>query len=132
MCEVLSQPLEAECSPLFSRATGIMPEGPCEGTSALCECETFGCGVKVRPTSGCGAAGIGCDEPTALRVRSCDDPQQLTLGGSRPTPDARPDRTVRALRDVELWNHRPTLYRGRGPYPNSAVVRCPRAPDLLT
>lgn len=120
--EVLPQPLQAQ----RSVDTGIMPEGPRESTFAFSECETVSRRVQMRPTSGCGAIRVRYDEPgsrlrsfTALRVRPCDDPQQLTLGGSLPAPDARPYRTIGARRDVELWNHRPTLYRGPAVNPNS-------------
>jgi hypothetical protein len=122
LAQVLPQPLQAQCSP----DPGIMPQGSGEGTFAFSECETFGRRVKVRPTSWCSAARVGYDEPgsrlrtrVALRVRPCDDPQQLTLGGSLPAPDARPLRTIGARRDVELWNHRRPLYRGPAANPNS-------------
>jgi hypothetical protein len=112
--EMLSQPLDAQRSP----HPGIMPEGALEGTSAYCECETSGRRVQVRSTSGCGAIGVGHDGPGSglrsllvLRVCPHDDPQQLTLGGSLPTPDARPDGTIGAREDVELWSHRTSLYR---------------------
>jgi hypothetical protein len=100
-CEVLPQPVEAQRSP----DPGIMPEGPGEGTFALGECETFGRGVQMRPATRRGAVRVGYDEPgtsLVLRVRPCDHPQQLTLGGSRPASDAGPDRSVAAGRDVEL------------------------------
>src|ERR1700712_2267142 len=103
-----------------------MPQGPREGTFALSECKTFGRRVKMRPTSRCGAARVRYDEPgsswrsfSVLRVRPCDDPQQLTLGGSLPATDARAYGTVGVRRDVEFWNHRPTLYRGGAANPNS-------------
>src|SRR3954462_15728831 len=79
--EVLSQPLEAQCSPALP---GIMPEGSGEGTFALSECETSRRGVDVRPATRCGAARVRNNEPgisPGLRVRPCDHPQQLTLGG---------------------------------------------------
>ena len=104
-CEVLSQPVEAQRSP----NPGIMPQGPREGTFALGECETSGRRVQVRPPAGCGATRVGCDEPgpglrtlMILRVRPCDDPQQLTLGGSLSTSDARPYGTAGARANVEL------------------------------
>ena len=119
---MLPQPLEAQRPPDL----GIMPQGPGEGTFALGECKTFERWVQVRPTSGCGATQVGYDEPgsglrslMALRVRPCDYPQQLTLGGSFPAADARADGAVRARRTVKLWNHRPTLYRGPAANPNS-------------
>jgi hypothetical protein len=125
LLQVLSQPLQAQCSP----NPGIMPQGSREGTSALSECETFGCGVQVRPTTWCGAVRVGYDEPgpgvrsfSALRVRPCDDPQQLTLGGPLPAADAGPDGTGRARRLVELGNHRRTVYRGGAANPNSVIV----------
>ena len=103
-----------------------MPQGPREGTFALGECETSGRRVQVRPPAGCGATRVGCDEPgpslrtlMVLRVRPCDDPQQLTLGGSLSTSDARPYGTVGARRDVELWNHRRPVYRWGAAKPNS-------------
>jgi hypothetical protein len=106
--EVLSQPLEARRSPWSPRASGIMPQGPGEGTLALSECETFGPGVQMRPATRCCAARVGYDEPGSLsqvlglRVRPCDHPQQLTLGGSYPTTDTGPDWSVAAGRAVEL------------------------------
>jgi hypothetical protein len=106
--EVLSQSLEARRSPVFPGAHGIMPQRPGEGTFALRECETFGRGMQMRPATGCCAAGVGYDEPGSLsrilgqRVRPCDHPQQLTLGGSLPTTDAGPDWSVAAGRAVEL------------------------------
>jgi len=126
---VLPQPRQAQRSPLFPGDPGIMPQGPMEGTFAFGECETVGRRVQVRPTSRCGATRVGYDEPgsglrsrTALRVRPCDDPQQLTLGSPLPATDAGPHGTVVARRDVELWNHRPTLYRGGGINPKRGLV----------
>ena len=98
--EMFPQPVEAQCSP----NPGIMPQGPGEGTFALGECETFGSGVYVRPATRRGAARVGCDEPgtsLALRVRPCDHPQQLTLGGSFAASDAGPDGSVAAGRHAE-------------------------------
>jgi hypothetical protein len=100
--EVLSQLLEAQRSPFFPGASGIMPQGPDEGTLAFGECETFGRGVQMRPATGCCAARIGYDEPLALRVRPCDHAQQLTLGGSCSASDAGPDGSVAGGRAVEL------------------------------
>ena len=99
--EVLSQPLQAQCSP----DPGIMPQGPGEGTCALGACETFGSGVKVRPAAWCGAVRVGHDGPgscSVLRVRPCDHSQQLTLGGTLPATDTGADGTVRACRAVQL------------------------------
>ena len=96
--EMLPQPVEAQRPP----DSGIMPQGPGEGTCALGACETFGCGMQVRPTAWCGAGRVGHDGPVALRVRPCDDSQQLTLGVSSPTADARADGSAGAGRAVEL------------------------------
>src|SRR5438105_4876168 len=82
--QVLPQSLEAQRVLRSARDSGIMPQRPGEGTSALGECETVGRGVQVRPATGCRAVRVGYDEPVALRVRPCDHPQQLTLGGSLP------------------------------------------------
>ena len=101
LCEVLSQPLETQRSP----DPGIMPQRPDEGTFALGACETFGTGVQMRPATRCCATRVGYDEPgtgLGLRVRPCDHPQQLTLGGSSSTSDAGPDWSVAAGRAVEL------------------------------
>jgi hypothetical protein len=101
LCEVLSQPLEAQRSP----DPGIMPQRPDEGTFALSACETFGRGVQMRPATGCRATRVGYDEPgtvLGLRVRPCDHPQQLTLGGSFPASDAGADWSAAASRSVEL------------------------------
>jgi hypothetical protein len=105
LCEVLPQPLEAQRSPLFPGDPGIMPQRPDEGTFALGACETFGRGVQMRPATGCCAARVGYDEPgtvLGLRVRPCDHPQQLTLGGSFPASDAGADWSAAASRSVEL------------------------------
>ena len=99
-CEVLSQPVEAQCSP----NPGIMPQGPGEGTFALGECKTFRGGVDLRPATRRCAVRVGYDEPgtsLVLRVRPCDHPQQLTLGGSFAASDAGPDRSVAAGRHAE-------------------------------
>jgi hypothetical protein len=111
LCEVLPQRLEAQRPP----DPGIMPQGPGEGTCALGACETFGCGVQVRPAAWCGAGRVGYDGPLARRVRPCDDPQQLTLGGSLPATDARADRSAFARRAVQLGNHRLITLPGRAP-----------------
>ncbi len=69
-----------------------MPQCPGEGTFTLGECETLGSGMQVRPATGCGARRVGYDGPGTsriCRVRPCDDPQQLTLGGPLPATDAR-------------------------------------------
>jgi hypothetical protein len=106
--EVLPQSLEAQRSPASPGAHGIMPQRPGEGTLAFGECETFGRGMQMRPATGCRAARVGYDEPgglcrvLGLRVRPCDHPQQLTLGGSLPATDAGPDWSVAAGRAVEL------------------------------
>jgi hypothetical protein len=68
-----------------------MPQGPGEGTFALGELEALEGGVQVRSTSRCGATRIGYDgRLTTIRARSCDHPQQLTLGGPCATSDAGP------------------------------------------
>ena len=88
---MLPQPFEAERPPTLS-------EGPGERSFALGELETLEGGVQVRSTSRCGATRIGYDEPfLAVRARSCDHPQQLTLGGPPATTDAGPDRSVRRV-----------------------------------
>src|SRR3954451_3520273 len=108
LCEVFPQPLEARCSSLLAGASGIMPQGPREGTFALGQCETFRRWVQMRPATGCCATRVGYDEPgtvcrvLSLRVRPCDHPQQLTLGGSLPAADAGADGSVAAGRAVEL------------------------------
>ena len=102
--EVLSQPLQARCA-LLPGASGIMPQGPGEGTCALGACETFDRRVKVRPTAWCGAVRVGYDGPGScpvLRVRPCDHSQQLTLGGTLPATDTGADGTVRMRRAVQL------------------------------
>ena len=81
-----------------------MPQGPGEGTFALGELEALEGGVQVRSTSRCGATRIGYDGPgtvLAVRVRSGDHPQQLTLGGPCATSDAGPYRADR----VVTWSH---------------------------
>ena len=81
-----------------------MPQGLGEGTFALGELEALEGGVQVRSTSRCGAPRIRYDGPGSLlpvRVRSRDDPQQLTLGGPLATPDAGPDRADW----VVTWSH---------------------------
>lgn len=103
--EVLSQPHEAQRPPLLPRDPGIMPQRPDEGTFALGACETLGRGVQVRPATRCCAARVGYDEPgtvLGLRVRPCDHPQQLTLGGSFPASDTGADWSAAASRAVEL------------------------------
>jgi len=82
-----------------------MPQGPGEGSSALSEFETLEGGVQVRSTSRRGAARVGYDGrggTRTVRARSCDDPQQLTLGGPLATSDAGPDR---AGSSVVTWSH---------------------------
>ena len=37
---------------------------------------------------------IGYDDLSAIRVRPCNNPQQLALGGPLPTSDARADRIM--------------------------------------
>ena len=71
----------------------VDPEGPWKRTSTFGECEAAGRGVKVRPTSVCGATWIGHDGQVsrAVRVRSCDNPQQLTPDGPLATSDTGPD-----------------------------------------
>jgi hypothetical protein len=68
----------------------VVPQCPGKGASSLSELETFNRGVQMRSTSRCGATWIGYDG-RAVRVRSCDHPQQLTLGDPLSTTDARPD-----------------------------------------
>jgi hypothetical protein len=48
--------------------------------------------VQVRPSTGSDATRIGYDG-WAVRILSCDDPQQLTPGGPLPTGDAHAHRT---------------------------------------
>src|SRR3978361_280613 len=73
--EMLPQPVEAQRPP----DSGIMPQGPGEGTCALGACETFGCGMQVRPTAWCGAGRVGHDGPVGARERPCDGPETHTL-----------------------------------------------------
>ena len=99
-CEVLPQTGQAQRA---ARSSGIMPQGPGEGSLALGEFEALEGGVQVRSTSRRGATRIRYDGPRrAVRVRSCDHPQQLTLGGPLATSDARPDR---AGGSVVTWGH---------------------------
>ena len=75
----------ARGSALPSRASGIMPQGPDEGTFAFGECETFGRGVQMRPATGCCAARVGYDEPAgpsrpSLRPRATTHAWRLVLG----------------------------------------------------
>ena len=92
---MLPQLFEAERPPTLS-------QGPGEGSFALGELETLEGGVQVRPTSRCGATRIGYDGRLAtIRARSCDHPQQLTLGGPLAASDAGPDRTDSSV----TWSH---------------------------
>ena len=88
------------------------PEGPWESTLTFGECEAAGRGVKVRPAAECGATRIGHDGlvSRAVRVRSCDNPQQLTPDGPPATSDTGPDDGAR--------DHRPHSNAFRVQTPN--------------
>src|SRR4051794_37179072 len=94
-CEVLPQTCQAQRASA-TLPPGIMPQGPGEGSFALGEFEALEGGVQVRSPSRCGATWIGQHGPgrvLSVRVRSCDHPQQLALGGPAATADAGPDRS---------------------------------------
>ena len=136
--EVLSQPLEAQCSP----DPGIMPQGPGEGTCALGECETFGRGVQMRPATGCGAVRVGYDEPGSW-LRSSASVPATTRSNSRLAARFRQPMQVRtgpSLR-VELSSCETTadhstgaarLIRNGKPELTSSVFACPSQPPRST
>ena len=65
-------------------------EGPGERAAADGKLEALGCGVQVRPPTGCPSRRIGEDLAARAPVTG-DDSQQLALRGPLPTPDARAD-----------------------------------------
>jgi len=92
---VLPQLFEAQRLPALS-------QGPGKGSFALGELKTLESGVQVRSTSRCGATRIGYGgHLVTVRARSCDHPQQLTLGGPLAASDAGPDRTDNSV----TWGH---------------------------
>src|SRR6476620_9329128 len=92
------------------------PEGPWECTLTFGECEAAGRGVKVRPATVCGATRIGHDGRVsrAVRVRSCDNPQQLTPDGPFATSDTGPDDGARDHRPHSNASLMQTPNRRRG------------------
>lgn len=106
-----------------SSGSGVVTQGPGEGTLSLGELEAPLRGVEVRSTSRCGTNQVRYDGRLALRAELDGHPQQLTLGGSFTTTDAGPDRArswkivVGSHQQVSLacWrgNSEPTYRRSR-------------------
>ena len=101
------------------------PEGPWESTLTFGECEAAGRGMKVRPAAECGATRIGHDGRVsrAVRVRSCDNPQQLTPDGPPATSDTGPDDGAR--------DHRPHSNAFRVQTPNRLRAEASDSPDRM-
>jgi hypothetical protein len=84
-------------------ASGVIPECPGKGALSFGKFETREGRMQVRTTSRRRTVRIGNDRPAGTgggRDLSCDDSQQLTLGGPLTTTDARPDGSGQALEVV--------------------------------
>lgn len=86
------------CDPgQVQRSTGsrVVTQGPGEGALSLGELEATCRGVQVRSTSRCGSGQVRYGGRSAVLTELNGDPQQLTLGSSLTTTDARTDRARR-------------------------------------
>lgn len=92
---MLLQASQVELPPGFR---DIMSQGPGEGTLSLGELETRKGRVQVRTASRRRTVRVRDHRPV-----SCDDSQQLTLGGPPATSDARPDRAGSQI--GVAWGH---------------------------
>jgi len=90
--DVFCEPGKVQRSPSGSR---VVTQGPGKGTLSHRKLETPFRGVEVRSTSRRGSCQVRHDGPMAFRTELDGHPQQLALGDSFTTADARPDRARR-------------------------------------
>ena len=101
------------------------PKGPGECFPAYGEVVARGRGVQMRSSTGSRPSRIGYDGWSAVRIRPCDDSQQLAPGGPLPASDTRADSDGRRPdRGDAFVNHHVSVYRVRSTTPN----RPPRVP----